>query len=392
MGFEDTWEALSAIGRDPATGEYARPAFGAAEVEVRRWFRHQAGRRGFRVLADAHGNLFATWRVPMLQFTTEQAPTAILTGSHLDSGAEGGADSGVLGVASAFAAIDLLRERGFAPGRPVIVAAFAAGSGSRFPIESLGSRLAVAALDPDQLAAVTDRDGITWAEAVEAAEATGADSVDLLDQVATFVEVTVEGGAALRAREFPVGLVSRCWARARYRVEIGPDPLAEEVGDPMLTAGFLILAAAKQARLTGHRAVVASVLAEPGVGRSQRVVMSLELAAASDEALVGLASAIVRQAEDRATRDATSVAFHGEWADPAVEFDAGLAQWLAVEHLEGDWPTLESPAHAEAAVFARAGVSTALLAVRAEGPGRVSEADRRQAVYALADTLARLAR
>src|SRR5581483_11543119 len=63
----------------------------------------------------------------------------VVTGSHLDSVPDGGAFDGPLGVVSAFAAVDLLRERGFAPARPVAVAAFLEEEGGRFGMACLGS-------------------------------------------------------------------------------------------------------------------------------------------------------------------------------------------------------------------------------------------------------------
>ena len=66
----------------------------------------------------------------------------VLTGSHLDSVLDGGAYDGPLGVVSALAAVDLLRERGVAPARPSGSSVFAEEEGSRFGLACLGSRLA----------------------------------------------------------------------------------------------------------------------------------------------------------------------------------------------------------------------------------------------------------
>ena len=66
----------------------------------------------------------------------------VLTGSHLDSVLDGGAYDGPLGVVSALAAVDLLRERGVVPARPIGVAVFVEEEGSRFGLACLGSRLA----------------------------------------------------------------------------------------------------------------------------------------------------------------------------------------------------------------------------------------------------------
>ena len=59
---------------------------------------------------NGFGNRVAWWGEP--------AGDGVLTGSHLDSVLDGGAYDGPLGVVSAFAAIDLLRERGSRPLTP----------------------------------------------------------------------------------------------------------------------------------------------------------------------------------------------------------------------------------------------------------------------------------
>ena len=61
----------------------------------------------------------------------------------------GGAYDGPLGVVSGFAAIDLLRARGFVPPRPVAVAAFCEEEGGRFGLACLGSRLLAGVLSPE---------------------------------------------------------------------------------------------------------------------------------------------------------------------------------------------------------------------------------------------------
>ena len=84
----------------------------------------------------------------------------MLTGSHLDSVLDGGAYDGPLGVVSALAAIDLLRERGAEPGRAVGVGVFREEEGSRFGLACLGSRLATGSVPWAEVEGLTDRDGV----------------------------------------------------------------------------------------------------------------------------------------------------------------------------------------------------------------------------------------
>ena len=94
---------------------------------------------------------------------------AFVTGSHLDSVPDGGAFDGPLGVVSAFAAIDLLRARGVAPGIPVAVVAFSDEEGARFGVACVGSQLSTGALTPERALGLRDNDGTTLADALRGA-------------------------------------------------------------------------------------------------------------------------------------------------------------------------------------------------------------------------------
>src|SRR5207249_2906405 len=114
--FADLWQELLPIGRDAGSGGYRRYSWSAADLAAREWFTARAGERGLDVRPDGNGNLWAWWGRP--------GPDAVVTGSHLDSVPDGGAFDGPLGIVSALAAVDLLRDRGTAPVRPLALAVF----------------------------------------------------------------------------------------------------------------------------------------------------------------------------------------------------------------------------------------------------------------------------
>jgi hypothetical protein len=192
MIFADLWETLEPIGR--TSRGYRRYTWTRSDAECRDWFTDQAKLRGLEVEADRNGNLWAWWG--------QKGPGAIVTGSHLDSVPDGGAFDGPLGVVSALAAIDLLQQRGLTPARPVAVAVFVEEEGARFGLACLGSKLLTGAVTPDQARALTDADGVTYAEAMEAAgydpDALGQDE-PLLASIAAFIELHIEQGRALAA-------------------------------------------------------------------------------------------------------------------------------------------------------------------------------------------------
>ena len=72
---------------------------------------------------DHNGNLWAWWG--------PRGPSAVVTGSHLDSVPDGGGFDGALGVVAALAAVDLLTDKAFHPERSVVLAVFTEEEGAR---------------------------------------------------------------------------------------------------------------------------------------------------------------------------------------------------------------------------------------------------------------------
>src|SRR5690625_270228 len=149
---------FSDVGVDRKRGGFSRHVFDDAERQLREWFCEQAVRRGLSVESDRNGNIWAWWAEP--------GPDAVVTGSHLDSVPGGGAFDGPLGVVSAFAAVDQLRESGrlARARRPLAIAVFPEEEGSRFGLSCLGSRLLTGAVGPKRALALTDERGDTFAD------------------------------------------------------------------------------------------------------------------------------------------------------------------------------------------------------------------------------------
>ena len=158
MSFDRLWAELEPVGPS-ASGGYRRFAWTSADATVREWFVGSAGARGLDVVPDLAGNLWAWWGDP------DRDGPGLVVGSHLDSVPDGGAFDGPLGVVSAFAALDLLRNKDFQPSTPIGVACFADEEGARFGIACAGSRLLTGALAPDRARALSDAEGTTLAEA-----------------------------------------------------------------------------------------------------------------------------------------------------------------------------------------------------------------------------------
>ena len=395
QGFEQMWADLAAIGRSPASGGYFRQPYVSAERECHAWFVGQATARGLAVEYDGNGNCVAWWRPDGAD------GAAVLTGSHLDSVLDGGAYDGPLGVVSALAAVDLLKQ-GPPPKRPIGVGVFAEEEGSRFGLACLGSRLATGATTPEQARGLADRAGSRLEDAMSAAglePALGPSA--LLDAVGCFVELHVEQGRDLVDRDAAVAVASRIWPHGRYRfVFTGQANHAgttrmEDRRDPMLSYAMTALAANKQARLSGQRATFGRLDVAPNGTNAvpSRVTAWLDARADSAAALEAMLGEIDRQSHERADRDGTRLEVTAESVSPAVEFDPDLAERIAAPH---GWPIIATGAGHDAGVLATAGVPTAMLFVR--NPTGVSHSPEEFAamgdclagVKALAETLRRL--
>ena len=420
--FEAMWREIAPVGRNVATGGYLRQPWTSPEAELRAWFVEQCEARGLRVERDGLGDLVGWWDVDSVveqggapattgrrDHPAPRRTDAVLTGSHLDSVLEGGAYDGPLGVVSALAAIDRMREHAVVPGRPVGVGVFVEEEGSRFGLACLGSRLLTGATPWATARELRDRDGVFLADALEAQGLPGMtgdpdSDVDLLAGVTTFVELHVEQGRALVDLGHAVGVASGIWPHGRYRFDL--DGVADHAGttrmedrrDPMLTYATTVLAANETARLAGERATFGRVEVNPNGTNAvpSRVTGWLDARASSVASLEALVERITARAREGAERDGTTVTVTAESVSGEVSFDPGLAASLATGRASGDWPVLPTQAGHDAGILSAAGIPTAMLFVR--NPTGVSHSPDEHAevpdclagVDALAETLTRL--
>jgi N-carbamoyl-L-amino-acid hydrolase len=359
MSIEDftaLWAEIESIGRADSGG-YLRYALTEPELVLRDWFRNQADRRDMPVTEDGNGNLFAWWGDPW-------GRNAFLTGSHFDSVPHGGGYDGPLGIVSAFLAVDRLRAEGHKPARPIAIVAFLEEEGGRFGVPCLGSRLMAGVIQPAEAARLTDRDGVTFGEALGTLPA--GKLPELQSRVGGLVELHIEQGRAL---DVPVGVASAIWPHGRWRFDFtgrgdhaGTTRMTDR-NDPMLTFAYTVLAANKEARLAGAHATVARADITPNATNAIPSLIRgwLDARAADTPTLETLVEAVIKRAEDRAGRDGTGVTVTPESVSAEVTFDPsfaeGIAKWL------GGAPILPTGAGHDAGVLSGL-LPTAMLFVR----------------------------
>jgi len=362
--FDSLWAVLEPIGRNAGTGGYRRFAWTGEDATLREWFAGEAASRGMEFVVDRAGNQWAWLGDPDVD------GPGVAIGSHLDSVPDGGAFDGPLGIASAFAALDALRDSassGFRLSRPLGIVNFGDEEGARFGVACAGSRLLTGALDADRARSLTDVDGTTMAEAMAASghavEDVGRDE-QALHRIGTFVELHIEQGRGLVELGRAVGVGAAIWPHGRWRLDIAGE--ANHAGttritdrrDAMLALAHVVIAARASAERHGAVTTCGKVMLQPnGVNAIPSHARAwLDARAASPEIVRAVLAEI-----------GAAAALHGgtvveeSWTDRtafAPELCARLSTLLR------DAPVLETAAGHDAGILAAAGIPSAMLFVR----------------------------
>lgn len=197
-------DKLAQFGADPAGGwtRYSlSPSYLAAQKQVAQWMEEA----GLSVHIDRGGNLIGT-----LAGTDPSLP-AIATGSHIDTVKCGGKYDGNLGVIAGIEAVQSLVEQGVPHPYTIEVIAFVEEEGCVFGSSLFGSRILTGVLTPEDLAQMSDTEGVpvarryqdAWGLDIQDADASRHDPGDYR----CFLELHIEQGAQLDAAGKTIGVV-----------------------------------------------------------------------------------------------------------------------------------------------------------------------------------------
>lgn len=183
--------ALRGFGAAGVGKGVVRPAYCEADIAARDWLAGRMQETGLRTQFDPVGNLFGLAEAPSL-----------LLGSHSDSQPEGGWLDGALGVIAALEVARAAREAG---GPAVSVVSFEDEEG-RFGVTT-GSAVWSGQIALEAADALTDRDGISFAEARAAIGDRAGEFVDPA-QFRGFIEMHIEQGPVLDGSGEKAGVVT----------------------------------------------------------------------------------------------------------------------------------------------------------------------------------------
>src|SRR6478752_4411745 len=195
-----------------AKGGICRLTLTDLDRQVRDWFKARAEQLGCRVTVDDMGAMFArrdgTANVPPIAF-----------GSHLDTQPTGGKFDGVLGTLAALETLRTLVEAGYETYAPIEVVNWTNEEGSRFAPAMVSSGVFAKVLEKDWAQSRQDRDGMTFAAALDGIGYRGTEQCGE-HPLSAFFELHIEQGPILEAEGRDIGVVTGVQAMRWYEVTV----------------------------------------------------------------------------------------------------------------------------------------------------------------------------
>ncbi|MGV0815903.1 Zn-dependent hydrolase [Mycolicibacterium boenickei] len=351
-------EQLRGIGGD-LDGGVSRLAYSPADVQARDLTAQWMTEAGLQVWVDEAANLFG--RLP----GSGQLPSALMTGSHLDSVARAGALDGPAGVVAGLASAEALRQSGLTLEHDLVIVAFANEEGARGTPGMVGSKAMAGRIGPEDLERA-DAEGATLADRLR--DAGGAperigQAAWSPEQISAFLELHIEQGPVLEAAGAQLGVVSHITGQLPVTASIsgqanhaGTTPMPRR-RDAAVAAARLILAVEALAN-DGHVRVATTGTIHVGPGVRNVVpgdaTLGIDIRDVSSQRMLIAFDLLKGWARDIAEDTGTIIELQpGSLVDP-VAADVQLAGHLAdaADRLGATWLTLPSGAGHDAQIMA----------------------------------------
>jgi len=304
---------------------------------------------------------------------------ALIIGSHIDTVVDAGRYDGTLGVVLGIVTIEALRAQGFMPACPIEVVAFGDEENVRFPTNlsssyALAGRYNPAWLDGRDQTGVSLRDALT-------AFGGNADAIDALARNPAkyrgYLEVHIEQGPLLEAKDLPVGIVSAINGITRARATVTGE--AGHAGTvPMDMRRDALAAVAEMIGIVERAGSTRSdTVATVGVAQVQpgainvipaRVDFTLDARAPDDAVRHAMVQDIVTACEAAAQRRGVTFTIEPFMESPATPMDKALTALLEDAVKSIGVPPLRLPSGAGHDAVAMANLCpSAMLFVRCKG-------------------------
>ncbi len=343
-----------------------RVAWSPMWLKARAWFQAKLAKLPVEHHLDAAGNSWTT-----LHGASERT---LILGSHLDSVPNGGWLDGCLGVLAAFEVVRGLAEEGKPP-VTVRLVDWADEEGARFGRSLFGSSAFAGTHTIQADRGRTDRDGIRLEDALRQCQVDVeriGDAGTERGQAGAYLELHIEQGPVLEAKQLPLGVVLGTKGVERHAITFHGQE-AHSGSTPMAVRRDALAAAAKLAleiRPIARKhpdavATMGSVKTFPGivtavVGRCETTLDMRDLNAH----VLALMLREARAASERfAAEEGCTVEWSRIWSIEPIPFDAHLIELCdqAVREVTGASHRLPSGPLHDAAEVARAGIPAVMM-------------------------------
>jgi allantoate deiminase len=377
--------ALAQISDDPGqlTRTFASPAMRRANKLVGSWMREA----GLQVHEDAAFNLLGRWN------SNQRGAKTFLLGSHLDTVRDAGKYDGPLGVLTAIAAVQSLRERGVTLPFNLEVVGFSDEEGLRYQTTYLGSRALAGTLAAADLARIKEK------QIVKARRPHG--------EFLGYAEVHIEQGPVLEKNNLPVGVVTAIAGQSRLRAKFlgvaghaGTVPMNLRHDALVGAAEFVASVPSVASACPGLVATVGKLEVAPGASNviPGHAALTLDVRDQTDARRLAAVRRLRAKAKAIAQRRGLKLTWTPVQQTAAVQCDETLTQMFSKCVAQRGLKVLKLPSGAGHDAAALAAICpAAMLFVRCKGgishnPAEsVKAADVRVAVEVLADFISRLA-
>lgn len=325
-------DELAAITDEPGllTRLYLGPAHRRAVDLVTRWMREA----GMAVTLDGTASLIGRY-----EGAVAGAP-ALVIGSHIDTVRNAGRFDGNLGVVTGLEVVRTLHRRGKRYPFAIEVVAFGDEEGVRFTSTLGGSRAMAGSFD----AAILDERDHAGVSRREALELFGCDVAAISRSVRSaadtigYVEVHIEQGPVLEARDLAIGVVSAINGASRGTVELtgkaghaGTTPM-DMRHDALAAAAEIILAVERRARAEPDLVATVGFIETPGGAVNTvpgKVRLTLDLRSPSDAQRKAALEALDAEMRTIARSRGIGCELAMSYQAPATPCDADLSAQLA---------------------------------------------------------------
>ena len=358
-----------------------RDSYGAGEQRAHDLLRKTAESLGLSVHIDAGLNLYIT-----LAGADRNAPARV-TGSHLDSVPRGGNFDGAAGVVAGLAVLAGCRAAGVTPPVDIVVVGIRAEESAWFPFSYVGSKAALGLLPATALSVRRADNGRTLEDSLLAL---GGDPEPLrrqtpgiaLTRIGRFVELHIEQGPVLEEAGEPVGVVSGICGSVRYREARAFGAYKHSGATPRSHRQDAVVAVSRlvctlhdawcELEAEGHELTftVGRFETDPHQADfskvSGRVDFCLDVRSRRHATMQAMDARILAATQDIAREYGVRIDLGPRTTSEPADMDPMLRAALSDAARTAGWPYREMPSGAghDAALFANAGVPTAMIFVR----------------------------